>query len=198
MLSLWRARASGEDNMQTATAIELQPGLWASDPEHSSLRFSVPFLGIGRITGVFRHHRASAVVGENGMIERFDFEIEADSVDTNDEVRDLLITSMDFLDVENHPTIKYQSAEIVPTGEAFTVYGRLVINGMAHLVTVIASISRPVTTSRGAQFVGVEATGHVSRVAFGLREALDPETRAQPDADLIQFTSDLTLRHRPD
>ncbi len=184
--------------MHTATAIELQPGLWASDPEHSSLHFSVPFLGVGRVTGVFRQHRASAVVAEGGLIERFDFEIDAASVDTNDEVRDLMITSMDFLDVENHPTIRYRSSEIVPEGEAFTVYGRLVINGMTHLVTVVASISSPITTAAGVQFMGVQATGHVSRAAFGLREPLDPETRAQPDADLIRFTSELTLRHRSD
>ncbi|MEM7286248.1 MAG: YceI family protein [Actinomycetota bacterium] len=178
--------------------MRLTTGVWRSDPEHSLVRFAVPYLGISQVAGVFRQHRAEMVVGADGQPERFDFEIAAASVDTNDENRDLMITSMDFLDVEANPTITYRSDQVEVDGAGMTVTGQLKINGIGHVVTVGARLSEEVAADSGVMCVGLTATGHVSRFAFGLREPSDPRTRAQPDADLIRFQTDVTLCLRPD
>ena len=76
------------------------------------------------------------------------------------------------------------------------VIGDLRLNGIAHEVHVHGRITGLTETSTGEQCLGVEASGALSRSAFGLREPQDPATRAQPDADLIRFHAEMAFMHR--
>ena len=179
--------------MQSVTA--LAAGVWTSDPAHSTIGYAVPIVGVEHGTGVFRRHRATMAVAETGAVEGFAFELEAASVDAGDEVRDLRVTSMDFLDIENHPTISYTSSTVVDAGAVLEIEGRLVMNGLGHTVAIVATLGAPTTSPAGVSSVAMRATGHVSRAAFGLRGPLDADRRAQPDADVIRFTAELAFRH---
>ena len=172
------------------------PGTWRNAHDVSTLHFAVPYLGVTRITGIFREHRGGLTVDDSGRIASVELEFAAASVDVGDEYRNDLATSMDFLDVESHPWISFRSREVVTDGNDLDVVGDLRINGIAHDLRVQGHITGVTTTSSGEHCLGIDATGTLSRSAFGLREPMDPATRAQPDADLIQVHAELAFLRR--
>lgn len=172
------------------------PGTWRNAHDVSKLRFAVPYLGVTRITGIFRQHRGGLTVDESGRIIDIELEFAAASVDVGDDYRNELATSMDFLDVESYPWISFRSDEVVSNGDELDIAGQLRMNGIAHDVHVHGRITGLTETSTGEQCLGVEATGALSRAAFGLREPQDPVTRAQPDADLIRFHAEMVFLRR--
>lgn len=180
--------------MQTMSA--LTPGTWRSAHDVSKVRFAVPYLGVTRITGIFREHTGTLTIDDEGRITSVELEFLASSVDLGDEYRNELVTSMDFLDVESYPWISFRSCNINVDGDNLELIGELRLNGIVHDVHVHGRMIGITDTSRGERCLGLEATGAVSRSAFGLREAQDPATRAQPDADLIRFHAEMVLMHR--
>ena len=174
----------------------LTPGTWRSAHDVSKVRFAVPYLGVTRITGIFREHTGALTVDDDGGISSVKLEFLASSVDLGDEYRNELVTSMDFLDVETHPWISFHSSDVTVDGDNLELIGELRLNGIVHDVQVHGRTTGFTETSRGEACLGVEATGAISRSAFGLREAQDPATRAQPDADLIRFHAEMVFMHR--
>ncbi len=148
------------------------------------------------MNGVFRDHRAELIVTEAGPVS-FEMELTAASIDTFDETRDHLLRTMDYLDVESFPTIRYFSDDIALVGtDRYRADGQLAVNGLRHQVIFEVEARGPVTAPGGHEAIVIESTGCVSRSAFGMREASDPGTRAQPDADLILVASELTMLRR--
>lgn len=181
--------------MQT-TMTALKPGVWRSAPDVSKLRFALPYLGVTRLTGIFRDHRGKLTVDDSGRITSFELEFATKTIDMGDDYRNELATSMDFLDVESYPWINFQSREVLLHDNELDVTGVVRINGIAHELRVHGRITGLTETSLGDHCLGVEATGALSRSAFGLREPQDPATLAQPDADLVRFHAELVFMHR--
>lgn len=180
--------------MQTMSAPT--PGTWRSAHDVSKVRFAVPYLGVTRLTGIFREHRGGVTIDAEGRITSVELDFAAGSVDLGDEYRNELVTSMDFLDVESYPWISFRSREVTMHHDELDVIGDLRLNGIAHEVHVHGRITGLIETSTGEQCLGVEASGALSRAAFGLREPQDPATRAQPDADLIRFHAEMAFMRR--
>lgn len=180
--------------MQTMTA--LASGTWRSAHDVSKVRFAVPYLGVTRITGIFREHTGALTVDDTGRIAAVELEFSAASVDLGDDYRNELATSMDFLDVESYPWISFRSREVSVDGDDLHTVGDLRINGLVHELHVYGRMTGLTQTSRGEEWLGVEASGALSRSAFGLREPQDPATKAQPDADLVRFHAELVFMHR--
>ena len=81
------------------TMIAPTPGTWRSAHDVSKVRFAVPYLGVTRITGIFREHHGALTIDDSGRITSVELDFAAGSVDLGDEYRNDLVTSMDFLDV---------------------------------------------------------------------------------------------------
>ncbi|MEN3823243.1 MAG: YceI family protein, partial [Staphylococcus xylosus] len=79
------------------------------DPAHSVVEFSVKHLMISNIKGRFTEFDANIDGDLNDLSSLSgDFTINANSIDTRVEDRDGHLRSGDFLDVENHPEIKFE------------------------------------------------------------------------------------------
>lgn len=168
-------------------------GTWRDAHDVSKLRFAVPYLGITRITGIFREHQGRLTVDDSGRITSVELDIIAASVDVGDEYRNDLVTSMDFLDIESYPLISFRSTEVMTDGNDLEVVGHFRVNGIAQEVQIRGRVIGVTESATGEEYLGIEASGALSRSAFGLREPSDPATRAQPDADLVWMYADLAF-----
>ena len=166
---------------------QFTPGLWRSDLTSSSMDFAVPYLGISHLHGTFREFIGAVETDAEGRVISCSLDIAAASVDTHDTARDSRLLSMDYLDIEAHPRVRFTSHQIVENETGHLLSGTLAINGMRCAVDFQATISGPVAVG-GQRRMGIRATGCVSRTAFGLQPSRDPETRAQPDADFVYIT----------
>ncbi len=70
------------------------------------------------------------------------------------------------------------------------------MNGVTHTVQLHASLTGPIVTERGVHCAGLQASGRISRAAYGLRPPRDPHTAALPDADIVYVDIELENNHR--
>jgi polyisoprenoid-binding protein YceI len=107
-----------------APRTRLPPGTWHVDPAHSRIGFAAKQLGISTVRGVFREFEGTLDLDEG----RAHGTVRTASLDTNNHRRDKHLRSPDFLDVTEHPELRFEATEIRPLGEeAFEIEGDLEI-----------------------------------------------------------------------
>ena len=110
---------------------------WEIDPSHAAFEFVARHL-MAKVRGRFPAAQGAAQIAERPEDSTLEIEIDASSVDTQDETRDAHMRSDDFFGVEDHPTISFRSTAVRPgKGEnEWEVDGDLTIKGNTRPVTV--------------------------------------------------------------
>ena len=153
----------------STTVTAVPTGTWNVDPVHSRVGFSVKHLGISTVRGEFRNYDGSLVVGEDGSITASGT-VAVDSVDTSQADRDGHLKSEDFFDAENYPELTFQSTSVVANDDdTYEITGDLTLRGVTQPITLTAEIGGGETDAYGFERVGLEATGTISRSAFGMK-----------------------------
>ncbi len=144
--------------------VELPPaGTYTIDPAHTSVEFVVRHL-LSKARGRFTSFSGQAEVGETPETSSVTVEIDAASVDTNQEMRDNHLRSGDFFLTEEHPTITFRSTGIRPTGgNTFALDGDLTIRGITKPVTLDAEFVGTGATMDGTPMLGFSAKTTVDR-----------------------------------
>ena len=117
--------------LETARGILRVPtGTWAVDPVHSSVEFRVKHMMISTVRGRFGVFEGTIEAAPDYHDSKVHGTIDAASIDTNDTRRDNHLRSADFFDVENHPTIRFESTTVehVKKGD-YRVTGDLTMHG---------------------------------------------------------------------
>ena len=144
--------------------------LWKIDPTHSSVEFRVKHMLVTTVRGRFTDV-AGDLYGDldNPLDGEVDVTIDAASVDTRQEQRDVHLRSADFLDVENFPTITFKSTGVeVLEKDHLHISGDLTIHGVTRPVTLDTHINGTGKTPFGTEVVGASATTSFNRKDFGL------------------------------
>lgn len=147
---------------------------WKVDPAHSSILFSAKHNGISFVHGRFDKFEATV---EGGSVSDFSgakvsFEAMVESINTNVPPRDNHLRSADFFDMENHPTISFESTSFKKTGDnAYEVVGMLTMRGNTKQVTLKATHIGSTKNRNGNNLVGFQLTGEVDRNEFGVTGA---------------------------
>jgi polyisoprenoid-binding protein YceI len=112
-------------------------GTWEIDPAHASFEFVARHL-MAKVRGRFPAVSGVATIAQRPQDSTLEVEIDASSIDTQDETRDAHLRSGDFFGVEEHPTITFRSTAVRPgQGEnQWQVDGDLTIRGNTRPVTV--------------------------------------------------------------
>ena len=146
------------------------------DRSHATVSFTISHLGFSQTMGWFREFTADILFDPDDPASpdnRVEFVIDAASVDTGWGPRDDHIRSSDFLDVSNHPEIRFVSTAIELLGE--DEEGRPTVR-LAGDLTVIGN-TKPVTFDvvmnrrgemRGREVIGFTATSVIDRTEFGV------------------------------
>jgi polyisoprenoid-binding protein YceI len=144
-------------------------GTYEIDPVHSSVEFVSRYAMLSRVRGRFGVFSGTVHIDEDPARSWVDVEIDASSIDTNMEMRDNHLRSGDFLDLENHPTMRYRSSGFEVRGDrSFRLHGDLTIRGTTLPVDLDVEYEGTSAGLRGETRIGFTATGEIDREAFGM------------------------------
>jgi polyisoprenoid-binding protein YceI len=91
---------------------------WQIDSAHSDITFSVRHMMIAKVRGRFTEFGGTVNFDEETPTNTsVHVEIDAASIDTQEEDRDNHLRSGDFLDVENYPKLIFASKRVEQTGD---------------------------------------------------------------------------------
>lgn len=124
-----------------STAPAIIPGVGAElfgvDRSHSQLDFIIRFLGMTDVRGTFEDFTASILYDESDMSNTsITLSMDAETIDTQNDLRDRDLRSERFFDTENHPTIFFQSERIARDGDGFVAHGKLTMKGVTREIAV--------------------------------------------------------------
>jgi polyisoprenoid-binding protein YceI len=143
--------------------------VWKIDAAHSQLGFAVRHMMISTVRGKFAKFDADVQIDPASLSQaRVTARIDAASIDTGDEKRDGHLRSADFLDVEKHPTIEFESTQVSQQDETLTVRGLLKIRGEAHPITLQGEVVGPGKDPWGNTKLGFSLSGDIDREQWGL------------------------------
>ncbi|MDA8369307.1 MAG: YceI family protein [Nocardiopsaceae bacterium] len=114
-------------------------GTWHLDPIHSCIIFVAHYLRFGRVQGTFGEATGTVTVAGDPADSTVDITINAAGINTGVRMRDDHLRSADFLDVENHPEIRFTSTGLETGGRAenaFLMHGDLTVHGTSRPVTL--------------------------------------------------------------
>ena len=107
------------------------------DNSHASLIFGVSHFGYSYTYGRFNKMGGQFSFDKANLpAAKFEFTIDASSVDTNDAKRDEHLRGPDFFDAKQFPTIKFKSKSITPTEAGMDVVADVTMHGVTREITI--------------------------------------------------------------
>jgi polyisoprenoid-binding protein YceI len=141
-------------------------GTWRVDPEHSSIEFRVRHLMIESVRGRFLDFDGTIESGEAPLVVAT---IQASSLQTNHEERDAHLRSPDFLDVDRHPEIRFESTSIdLAVDGAVTLAGDLTIKEVTRPFELVGAYQGSRTGLDGLTRIAFDLRGELNRLDYGL------------------------------
>jgi len=155
-------------SLTLAVPVLAEPVKYNLDTEHTAITFKVRHF-FSKVPGRFAKFSGTLMLDEENMVNSsVRVEIDAGSIDTNEEARDRHLRSDAFFDVENHPTITFESTRIRPRGDTkLFIDGNLTMRGVTKQVTLEAEVlgfGEMYSVRRGA----FEATTTLNRKDFNV------------------------------
>jgi len=171
----------------------MNTNVWALDTAHSGISFSVRHMVVAKVRGRFATWTGTVELDEaDPTRSRVEVQIDAGSIDTGVEQRDQHLRSKDFLDVEQFPTLRFQSKRIENVrGDRLDVIGELTLHGVTREVTLAVERGGQAKDPWGNQRAGFSATTSILRSDFGLTWNQALETGGVLVADRIDIELDV-------
>lgn len=144
--------------------------VWAVDPTHSEVQFKVKHLVISTVTGFFRSFSGHASTHSDDFDgATVSFELDVNSIDTNQADRDGHLKSDDFFGADSFPKIKFEQGILSKTGSQYALEGDLTIRDVTQRVRLQVELGGVMLDPYGNTKAGFEVNGKISRSAFGLK-----------------------------
>ena len=144
---------------------------WQIDPAHTNVEFTVRHMMISNVKGQFQKTSGTVITnGSDPTTAKIDATIDASSIDTRVEQRDMHLKSPEFLDVAKYPTITFKSTKVEAHGPGkWKVSGDLTLHGVTKPVVLdVESSGTPISDPMGNTRAGASATTKIKRSDFGL------------------------------
>lgn len=143
---------------------------WAIDKMHSEVQFKVKHLVISTVTGSFKQFDGKIIMnGDDFENAKVQFEIEVNSIDTNQEMRDNHLRSADFFETDKFPKILFQSSAFKKlTDEEYALIGVLTIRDVSKEVKLDVTYGGSGKDAFGVVKKGLDVMGKINRKDFGL------------------------------
>ena len=144
-------------------------GDYAIDVSHSRLGFVARHAMVTKVRGQFAEFEGTAHIDTaEPANSNVNVTIQAASVSTGSADRDGHLTSPDFFDVENFPTLTFASTDVSRDGSDWTITGNLTIKDTTKPVTIEFEETGSAKDPFGNTRVGFEGETTVNRKDFGL------------------------------
>jgi len=136
--------------------------------------FLIPFLGFSqelkikkedvRIGFIYERHRMKGKIGGFNATIKFDLNnlsistikgtADVNTIETGNKVRDAHFKSEDFFDVDNYPTLSFESTRIVKNERGFSMEGIMTIKGVERKETIVFTYENNIFTGEAKIFAG--------------------------------------------
>ncbi|MFN4986170.1 MAG: YceI family protein [Ignavibacteria bacterium] len=169
---------------------------WIADTMHSDVQFKVKHLMINTVTGEFTSYRATvAAEAEDFSDASISFEIDVNSINTKNEMRDGHLKSDDFFSAEKFPTMSFQSTAYQAKADGqSTLVGDLTIRDVTKTVTLDVEFGGVMVDFYGNTKAGFEITGSINRKEFGLAWDAITEAGGIVVSDNVKLVVNLQLQ----
>jgi polyisoprenoid-binding protein YceI len=164
-----QAWSLGELRLTRRGSTELPtPGVYVIDTAHSTISAKAHHLGLATVTGRFTDFAGAITVDPDAARSRVDAEIVATSIETGNAQRDAHLRSADFLDVEHHPTLRFEADRVERSGSGWVLPGRLTLVGTTRPVELELSYLGSGPDPWGGTRAAFTATTELRRQDFQL------------------------------
>lgn len=153
---------------ETTARPTIDSGTWTLDKAHTKIGFNAKHLMVTKVRGHFEDYDATVEIAEDLTESRVEVSLDAASITTGAADRDGHLRSGDFLDVENHPKLRFVSADITGDGEHWKLTGDLTIRDVTRPVTLDVTYEGSATDPWGNEHVGFTASAKMNREDWGL------------------------------
>jgi polyisoprenoid-binding protein YceI len=166
---------------------------WQIDPVHSGIHFSIRHFVVGKVHGRFTKISGTIQLDEgNPTNSKVDVQIDANSVDTNDEKRDGHLKTPDFFNTGEHPFITFRSTKVEAAGkDKFRVTGDLTLRGATKPITFDVEHGGQVKDPWGLNRGGFSLKTQINRKDFGIMFNQTLEGGGPALGDTIEISIDV-------
>ncbi|MGA4544368.1 YceI family protein [Uniformispora flossi] len=142
-------------------------GAWQAELSNSEVAFSLRQL-VTKLRGRFTRFNATIVTRENPDDSSVAVTLDLASVDTGNAKRDEHLRSADFFEVDQHPSVTYNSTGVRHTDGGWVVDGVLTLHGVARQVPLTVVVNGFSVDSAGTSRARFSATAEIKRSEFGI------------------------------
>jgi polyisoprenoid-binding protein YceI len=153
---------------------------YAIDVDHSNVQFSVPVLGVSKITGKLMRYDVKITAGKARDLSQAGATavIEIASVDTGSDSWDAKLRTPAFFDAQKYPEIKFQSRRVRKgKGGRWEAIGPLTLHGVTKEITLPFTIQGRFDGPKPDEALGIHATFSFDRREFGMAWKENPEAK---------------------
>jgi len=155
----------------TFNFVKAQQASWSFDVSHSKISFSVTHLVISEVTGHFSSFTGKVVSkSEDFVNSEIYFEIDAKSINTDNETRDNHLRSADFFDVEKYQKIIFKSKSFTKVkGNKYKLVGDFTMKDVTKTITLDVVYGGTIKDPWGNTKAGFKISGEVNRFDYNLK-----------------------------
>ncbi len=154
-----------------AAATAAAPTKWGIDASHSTVKFAVSHLAVSEVEGTFKAFNGSIEAPTADFVNaKVSFDVDVNSINTDNEMRDKHLKSDDFFNAEKFPKMSFVSTSFKKTsGNNYILEGNLTVRDVTKKVSFVVTYGGTVKDPYGNIKAGFKATGKMSRKAYGLK-----------------------------
>lgn len=149
---------------------------WEVDPLHSSVVFRVKHLGVAFVHGRFNTFEGEVQFAPEAPEKdaHAKLTVETASVDTAVAARDEHLRAADFFDVEQHPTMTFESTGWKKKRGGYELTGNFTLLGVTKEIRIPVDALGTVDGMQGERRAGFNTTFTIQRSDFGMATSLGP------------------------
>ena len=151
--------------------LQAQQSTWSFDNAHSKITFSVTHLVISEVTGYFSTFKGDVTsYSDDFANSQINFEIDAASINTDNEGRDKHLKSPDFFDTEKYPKITFKGKSFTKVDEKnFKLVGDFTMKDVTKTITLDVTYGGTIKDPWGNTKAGFKIKGSVDRFDYNLK-----------------------------
>ncbi|MGI9191719.1 MAG: YceI family protein [Chitinophagaceae bacterium] len=144
---------------------------WQVDPVHSAVKFSVSHLVISEVDGSFKKFQGSIKSAQADLQDaQIEFNIDVNSINTDNNMRDEHLKSADFFDAKQFPSMKFVSTSFKKkSGNNYILTGNMTIKGVTKKVSYNVVYGGIAKDGYGNTKAGFKVKGIINRFDYDLK-----------------------------
>lgn len=167
---------------------------WTIDTAHTAIGFVARHMGLSKVRGQFTSFNGEIEGDPDDLTSaRGRVEVDMASVSTGNADRDAHLKSEDFFDVENHPTMIFETKNVTSVGHDYMVIGDLTIKGITKEVEFDYEHGGYEVDPFGNSKLGGTLTGTINRRDWGLSWNVALDTGGVLVSEKIKIEIDFQL-----